>query len=180
MNTTKSSALIISLISQNLLSLVCSKDGTENYSNPFKQWKRINSHFAPHNEATCLELKIAFFQMSLELNEQPMRFIGRIDELASNLNILIHESNNAWKMSVENGKIVDDDKLAILIHAIKPRFPVNFAVLSKDVVIRGIGEIMSGMMAAAVGVGEVMRRSREDEVSWVREEEGRARLRHWG
>ncbi len=33
-------------------------------------------------------------------------------------------------------------------------------------------------MAAAVGVGEVMRRSREDKVLWVREEHGRARLRH--
>jgi hypothetical protein len=39
---------------------------------------------------------------------------------------------------------------------------------------------VSGVMAAAVGVGEVMRRSREDEVPWVKEEEGRARLRHWG
>jgi hypothetical protein len=35
-------------------------------------------------------------------------------------------------------------------------------------------------MAAAVGVGEVMRRLREDEVLWGREEGGRARLRHWG
>ncbi len=39
---------------------------------------------------------------------------------------------------------------------------------------------MSGVMAAAVGVGEVMRGSREDEVPWVREGGGRARLEHWG
>ena len=39
---------------------------------------------------------------------------------------------------------------------------------------------VSGVMAAAVGVGEVMRRSTEGEVAWVREERRRARLGHWG
>ena len=38
---------------------------------------------------------------------------------------------------------------------------------------------VSGVMAAAVGVGEVMRRSNEGEVAWVKEERGRARLGHW-
>ncbi len=122
----QAASMITSSVSRELAHLVITESDDPDQGYPYLLWKRIENHFMPLNSASKHRLKVEFFHLKLEDLEETTRFITRINEYATKVNMVL----SALKKS--EGFICEDDKLSVLLAGIENEFPIDHAVLSKD------------------------------------------------
>lgn len=155
-------ALLTASVSRDLLHLIATETANPQKANPFRIWKAIENHFNPNNTSSIYKLKVEFFAMKLERDEEVTRFISKIEETACRINAAIQGVQSTLQAKPKPGDkerekerddhddpiIIPDapldaipdgisfvckgDCLAVLLAGIESEFPVDHAVITRQ------------------------------------------------
>lgn len=155
-------ALLTASVSRDLLHLISTETANPQKASPYRIWKAIEGHFNPNNTSLMYKLKVEFYAMKLEHDEEIIRFISKIEETACQINAAIQgvrstlpaksqeKAREREKEQEDEGNLIvtsdapldaipdgisvicKGDCLAVLLAGIETEFPVDHAVITRQ------------------------------------------------